>query len=69
MCVLVVLGEKPKELAFTIPKYYNFKRIYNDKLNKYSLAPNFDMEMCFKPARAKDYDCEFSMVNIDYCNL
>ena len=34
MCVLVVLNDKPRELAFTIPKYYNFKRVYNDKRYK-----------------------------------
>ena len=46
---------------------FNVAILHNTKNNRFELAPNFDMEMCFKPSRAKGYDHEFAMVNIDYC--
>lgn len=48
-------------------KAVNVAILHNTKNNRFELAPNFDMEMCFKPSRAKGYDHEFAMVNIDYC--
>ena len=69
MCVLVVFGGKPKELAFTIPKYYNFKKVYNDKRYKVKKLLEYSVLISYIEKNKEAVKKRFGMSEKDFNDL